>query len=113
MLRDGNNEICDKESSSSDVIECAYSKMQFISGTLKSLSDVSKIDCLNNKDKIEHLKTATEDLKLFIKSLRNPNKEREMKEIEKVASKLSKLQPLKCSNYYNAVQQARNSLNLL
>ncbi len=113
LLRDGNHEICDKESSSSDVIECAYSKMQFISGTLKSLSDVSKIDCLNNKDKIEHMKTAAEELKLFIKSLRNPNKGREMKEIEKVASKLSKLQPLKGSNYYNAVQQARNSLNLL
>lgn len=113
LLRDGNHEILDKKGNSSDFIECAYSKMQFIGGTLKSLSDVSEIDYLDNKDKIEHMKTAAEELKLFIKSLKNPNKKHEMKEIEKIASKLSKLQPLEGLNYYNAVQQARNSLNLL
>jgi len=48
-----------------------------------------------------------------MKSLKNPDKEYGVREIEKVASKLSKLQPLKNSNHYNAVQQARNSLNLL
>lgn len=83
-----------------------YKKMQFLSGSLKSLQDIAKVSYLDYQPKITHIQSTAQKLQELAKSLIHPGYSSKM---EGIASKLRALKPLKDSLYYNAVQQARAS----